>query len=200
MRIVQLRAFQLPTMAALAALLLGACGYPDPAPDSGPIATTTTTTPTPIAGADNFNDGAGKTPIKFPDGLQVIDLKVGTGAVVQAGASVNVQYTGWLSDGTKFDSSRDRNNQTLCAILANVQQTQGNCTPVIPGWNEGVPGMKVGGRRRLTIPSALAYGDQGSPPTIPGKATLVFTIELASIEAQPTPAPSTTPTPSPSPS
>jgi FKBP-type peptidyl-prolyl cis-trans isomerase FkpA len=196
MRIVHLRAFQLPTIAALAALLLAACGYPDPAPDRGPVATTTTTTPTPIAGADDFNDGAGKTPIKFPDGLQVVDLKVGTGAVVPAGASVDVQYTGWLSNGTKFDSSRDRNNQSLCAILANVQQAQGNCTPVIPGWNEGVPGMKVGGRRKLTIPSALAYGDQGSPPTIPGGATLVFTIELVDIAAQP----STSPTPSPSPS
>src|SRR6266487_2988119 len=113
------RAFPMAATAALAALLVTACGYPDPSPDNGPVATTATTTPTPVAGADEFNDGAGRTPVKFPDGLQVLDLKTGDGPTVPAGASVSVQYTGWLaSNGQKFDSSRDR-GEALCAILAN---------------------------------------------------------------------------------
>jgi FKBP-type peptidyl-prolyl cis-trans isomerase len=186
--------------ATAGAFAVAACGYPDPNSSNGPVAGTVQTTPTPVAGADNFNEGAGKTPIKFPDGLQIVDLKIGDGATVPAKATVKVQYTGWLaSDGTKFDSSRDRGNQALCAILTNTQ-SQGDCTPVIPGWNEGVPGMKVGGRRKLIIPPALAYGDQGSPPTIPGGATLVFTVELVSIQGTPSPTPSASPSTSPSPS
>jgi FKBP-type peptidyl-prolyl cis-trans isomerase len=185
---------------ALSLLLVASCGYPDPAPERGPSASVGETTPPPSAGADDFNEGSDKTPVKFPDGLQYIDLKVGSGATVQPGASVNVQYTGWLaSNGQKFDSSRDRGGQTLCAILADVQQPQGDCTPVIPGWNEGVPGMKVGGRRKITMPPALGYGDQGTGP-IPANSTLVFTVELVSIAAQPSPGPAGAAAPSPSPS
>src|SRR5436190_16350286 len=127
----------------LLAALLTACGYPDPAPDNGPVATTQETTPTPVNGGDDFNEASNRTPVKFPDGLQYIDLKAGTGPVVPEGATVSVQYTGWLaSNGTKFDSSRDR-NEPLCVILAQgAQQPQGGCTPVIVGWDEGVPGMK----------------------------------------------------------
>lgn len=198
-RPMELRPLRLAAAVAAAVVALTACGYPDPNPESGPVATTTQTTPTPAAGADDFAEGAGQTPVKFPDGLQVLDLKTGDGATVPAGATVKVQYTGWLaSNGTKFDSSRDRGNQPLCAILTSTQG-QGECTSVIPGWNEGVPGMKVGGRRKLTIPPSLGYGAQGSPPVIPPNSTLVFTIELVSIVSTATPAPSPTTSPSPSP-
>jgi peptidylprolyl isomerase len=179
---------------AIAVLVAGACGYPDPTPAGGPPAAVSTTTPTPTAGGDAFHEGDGRTYVKFPDGLQFLDLKVGTGQTVPANATVDVQYTGWLSDGTLFDTSRQPGRDVLCAILVNTQSTVGNCTPVIPGWNEGVPGMKVGGRRKLIIPPALGYGAQGAPPTIPANATLVFTVELVSIVTTATPPP-----PSPSP-
>jgi FKBP-type peptidyl-prolyl cis-trans isomerase len=184
----------------LLAVVLTACGYPDPAPDNGPVATTQETTPTPVNGGDDFNEGSNRTPVKFPDGLQYIDLKTGTGPVVPEGATVSVQYTGWLaSNGTKFDSSRDRNNEALCVILSQgTQQPQGDCTPVIVGWDEGVPGMKVGGRRKLIIPPALGYGDQAQGP-IPAGSKLVFTVELLSIVAQPTPTPSRAAKPTPTP-
>ena len=193
-------ALHLAATGVLAAFLVTACGYPDPTPDNGPVAGTSTSTPTAAPGADDFNEGDNKKPVTFPDGLQIIDLKVGTGATVPAAASVSVQYTGWLaSNGQKFDSSRDHNNQPLCAILdRSAQQQQGDCTPVIPGWDEGVPGMKVGGRRKLIIPPALGYGNQAQGP-IPANAKLVFTIELQSIVATPTPTPAATPRPSASP-
>jgi peptidylprolyl isomerase len=149
------------------------------------------TTPTPAAGADAFNEGSGKTPVRFPSGLQELDLKVGTGDVVQPGATTMVDYTGWLNNGTKFDSSRDRGQQ-LCVILAAGQQ-QGNCTSVIDGWNQGVPGMRVGGRRKLIIPPSLGYGPNATGP-IPANSTLVFTIELASIVTNKPPPPSPSPT------
>jgi FKBP-type peptidyl-prolyl cis-trans isomerase len=185
--------------AALVALFAAGCGYPDPPASSGPVAAVgaTTPTPTPQAGADDFHQGDGKQFVKFPDGLQVLDLKVGTGQTVPGGSTVRVQYTGWLSNGTQFDSSRQPGRTDLCAILVNTQSTQGDCTPVIPGWNEGVPGMKIGGKRKIIIPPALAYGTQGAPPTIPANATLVFTIELTALVTTATPPPAT---PSPSPS
>lgn len=190
--------------AGLAALLVTACGYPDPSPSNGgPVAAVPTTGPSQATGGDNFNEGAGRTPIKFPDGLQILDLKVGDGDTVKAGATIKAQYTGWLSNGTKFDSSADHGGTPLCAILSNTQQQSGDCTTVIAGWTEGVPGMKVGGRRKLTIPASLGYGDQGVQGVIPPGATLVFTVQVDSIVSQttptPTPSPSATPTPSPSP-
>jgi FKBP-type peptidyl-prolyl cis-trans isomerase FkpA len=183
-------------MAALAVVLVGACGYPDPNPAKGPVANAAATTPEGQAGGDDFHAGDNKTPVKFPDGLQVIDLKTGTGDIVPAGATVTVQYTGWLSDGTMFDTSRQAGRDPLCVILANTQDTVGNCTPVITGWNEAVPGMRVGGMRKMILPPALGYGAQGQPPTIPANATLVFTVELLSIVTTATPPPST-PAPSP---
>ena len=173
----------------LAAAALAACGYPAPGATNGPAAAVSTTTPTPTGVTDNFNEGAGKTPVKFPDKLQFIDLKVGTGPAAAPGDTVRVHYTGWLANGNKFDSSRDR-GQPFDVTLGQGQ--------VIPGWDEGIPGMKVGGRRKLIIPPKLAYGDQGQPPTIPAKATLYFTVELVAITAHASPSPSS-PAPTPSP-
>ncbi len=189
------RALISAAITALAVLVLAGCGYPDPNQGAGPAASVGETTPTPQAGADDFHDGAGKQAVKFPDGLQFLDLKAGTGDIVPTGATVKVQYTGWLSDGRQFDTSRQQGRDTLCAILVNTQQASGDCTPVIPGWNEGIPGMKVGGKRKLTIPPSLAYGDQGAPPAIPAKATLVFTVEVVSIVTTATPPPAPAPSP-----
>ncbi len=175
------------TAAVLGGLLsLSACGYPDPTPNQGPQAGVQAATPTPSPGADSFSTGADQTPVKYPDGLQYVDVKAGTGAQVKKGDQISVQYTGWLSNGTKFDSSRDRKTPFDLAIGAGQ---------VIPGWDEGVPGMKVGGIRRLVIPPALAYGAQGSPPTIPANSTLVFLVEVVADKG---PAPSPSPSASPS--
>jgi FKBP-type peptidyl-prolyl cis-trans isomerase len=170
-------------VAALGVFLFVACGYPDPTVDSGPVATTTVAPPSSTAGGDDFAAGANKTPIKLPDGLQYADVKVGDGAVVGKTDTVSVQYTGWLmANGKKFDSSRDRGEP----FEVQLGQHQ-----VISGWDEGIPGMKVGGQRRLTLPPALAYGDQGAPPTIPAKATLVFLVEVLSTKPTPSPSPTT---------
>ncbi|MBL0177264.1 MAG: FKBP-type peptidyl-prolyl cis-trans isomerase [Ignavibacteria bacterium] len=106
-------------------------------------------------------------------GLQYVDLVVGKGAAPVKGKTVRVHYTGTLTNGKKFDSSRDRKEPFEFVI-----GTGG----VIKGWDEGVMSMKVGGRRKLIIPSDLAYGDRGMPPTIPAKATLVFDVELLGIK------------------
>jgi FKBP-type peptidyl-prolyl cis-trans isomerase len=97
------------------------------------------------------------------------DLKVGDGAEAKEGATVKVHYTGTLKSGKKFDSSLDRNEPFEFTIGGGG---------VIKGWDKGVVGMKVGGKRKLTIPYDLAYGDAGKPPDIPPRATLVFEIEL----------------------
>ncbi|MCU0655062.1 MAG: FKBP-type peptidyl-prolyl cis-trans isomerase [Polyangiaceae bacterium] len=100
-------------------------------------------------------------------------MKVGTGAEAKEGSAVKVHYTGTLKNGTKFDSSLDRGDPFSFTI------GQGQ---VIKGWDQGVVGMKVGGKRKLTIPHELGYGERGSPPKIPGKATLLFEIELLAVE------------------
>jgi peptidylprolyl isomerase len=111
--------------------------------------------------------------VVLPDGLKYVDLKVGKGALPQAGQTVRVHYVGWLLDGTKFDSSRDRNEPFTFAL------GEGQ---VIPGWDEGVKTMRVGGLRRLIVPPKLGYGDQGAGDKIPPGATLVFEVELLGIE------------------
>lgn len=108
-------------------------------------------------------------------GLKYHDFVVGTGAQPQAGQMVSVDYTGWLTDGTKFDSSFD--HKPSAPIQFPIGQHH-----VIPGWDEGVMSMKVGGKRQLVIPSDLAYGDKGRPPRIPPKSTLVFEVELVGVQ------------------
>lgn len=106
------------------------------------------------------------------DKLKIVDTKVGKGTAAKKGDQVTVNYTGWLTDGTKFDSSVDR-NQPFTFNLGGGQ--------VIPGWDQGVVGMKVGGVRKLTIPPALGYGAQGAGGVIPPNATLVFEVTLLKI-------------------
>lgn len=105
-------------------------------------------------------------------GLQIEEITVGEGAVAEAGNTVTVHYTGWLTDGTKFDSSRDRNDAFVFPLGARR---------VISGWDEGVAGMRVGGVRKLTIPPALGYGARGAGGVIPPNATLVFEVELLGV-------------------
>ena len=102
-------------------------------------------------------------------GLEIEDQIVGDGEEAIAGQTVEVHYTGWLTDGTKFDSSHDR-DQTFSFKLGGGQ--------VIAGWDQGVAGMKIGGSRKLTIPPDLGYGERGAGGVIPPNATLVFKVEL----------------------
>ena len=104
--------------------------------------------------------------------LKVEEIEVGTGAEAVKGQPVSVHYTGWLVDGTKFDSSHDR-GEPLQFALGRGQ--------VIKGWDQGVLGMRVGEKARLVVPPSLGYGKRGSPPEIPGDATLDFTVTLNKI-------------------
>lgn len=107
-------------------------------------------------------------------GLVIEELVIGAGGAAAAGQRVSVHYTGWLTDGKKFDSSKDRNDPFGFSLGAGH---------VIRGWDEGVQGMKVGGKRKLTIPPVLGYGAHGAGGVIPPDATLVFEVELLAIEA-----------------
>ena len=110
--------------------------------------------------------------IKTPSGLVIEDLIVGSGDPAKAGQRVNVHYTGWTTDGKKFDSSLDR-GQPFSFSLGRGE--------VIRGWDEGVAGMKVGGKRKLTIPPDLGYGARGAGNVIPPNATLLFEVELLAV-------------------
>ena len=123
-----------------------------------------TTAPTKVTG-----DG-----VKTESGLQYWDIRVGTGAVAKSGDKVKVHYTGWLTTGKKFDSSVDANSPFDFTIGAG---------DVIKGWDEGVTGMKVGGKRQLRIPPELGYGASGTPGgPIPPNATLIFDIRLLAVK------------------
>ncbi len=105
--------------------------------------------------------------------LVIEDLETGTGETASSGHTVTVHYTGWLEDGSKFDSSLDRNTPFDFKLGAGH---------VIQGWDEGVVGMQVGGKRRLTIPSEMGYGAQGAGGVIPPGATLIFEVELLAVD------------------
>lgn len=110
--------------------------------------------------------------ITTASGLVIEELKLGEGGEACAGKNVSVHYTGWLTDGSKFDSSVDRNDPFEFSLGRGF---------VIPGWDEGVAGMRVGGKRKLTIPPHLGYGEYGAGGVIPPNATLVFEVELLGI-------------------
>ncbi len=115
--------------------------------------------------------------VKNPSGLRYIDQTVGSGAEAVSGKNVSVHYTGWLNDGkdapgTKFDSSKDRGQPFSFPLGGGM---------VIKGWDEGVAGMKIGGKRRLLIPSTLGYGSAGAGGVIPPNADLIFDVELLGV-------------------
>jgi FKBP-type peptidyl-prolyl cis-trans isomerase len=130
-----------------------------------PVSKVDPNVPTPVQGAGTTT----------PTGLQYWDIKQGTGTTAEAGQKVEVQYTGWLTNGHKFDSSVGT-GRNFAFMLGQGQ--------VIKGWDEGVAGMKVGGKRQLRIPPPLAYGDRGFPGAIPAGSTLVFDVELMGVAAQ----------------
>jgi FKBP-type peptidyl-prolyl cis-trans isomerase len=106
-------------------------------------------------------------------GLKYVDQKVGDGDEAKSGDTVTVHYTGWLTDGKKFDSSVDRNQPFTFRLGA---------SQVIEGWDKGVAGMKVGGKRKLTIPPGLAYGNRAVGGVIPPNSTLIFEVELLGVK------------------
>ena len=128
---------------------------------------------TPNASAANGAAAAAGTTITTASGLQYVVVKEGDGAVAKAGQTVSVHYTGWLTNGTKFDSSVDRGQPFQFNLGAGQ---------VIKGWDEGVAGMKIGEKRKLIIPPNLGYGDRGAGNVIPPNATLVFDVELLGVQ------------------
>lgn len=123
--------------------------------------------PIPSPAVDNATDSAKNYP-----GFKVEDLKIGTGSAVKSGDRIKINYLGTLTDGKKFDSSYDRGVPF---------ETQIGVGQVIKGWDLGVLGMKVGGKRKLTIPPELGYGEKGAGEVIPPNATLIFEVELVAI-------------------
>ena len=115
----------------------------------------------------------GGTEVTTASGLKYVDLVEGTGATPQRGQTVTVHYTGTLTNGKKFDSSVDRGTPAEYKI---------GVGEVIKGWDEGIMSMKVGGKRKLTIPANLGYGPMGRPPNIPGNSTLLFDVELLGVK------------------
>jgi FKBP-type peptidyl-prolyl cis-trans isomerase len=109
-----------------------------------------------------------------PPSLQIEDLKEGTGPGVKKGDTVHVHYVGWFKSGKKFDSSHDHDPDEPLKLTVGRRE-------VIKGWEEGLIGMKVGGKRKLIIPPDLAYGEEGRPPVIPPNAELTFELELVKI-------------------
>lgn len=132
---------------------------------------TTTAVKEAVPPATDYAEVTGDT-VTTESGLKYIEIKVGEGKTPTAGQNIQVHYTGWLTDGKKFDSSVDRGEPF---------QFQIGIGRVIKGWDEGVMSMKEGGKRRLIIPSQLAYGERGAGGVIPPNATLIFDVELLKV-------------------
>jgi peptidylprolyl isomerase len=145
---------------AVVALLVAGCARPLPRP-----------APPPVAGEERT---------QFM--MRYVEVQPGTGAAAEPGKCFYVHYTGWLTDGTKFDSSRDTTREGKPRTPLAFEQGR---RTVISGWDAGFEGMRVGGKRRLIIPYQLAYGEKGRPPVIPPKATLVFDVELMDVRDAP---------------
>jgi FKBP-type peptidyl-prolyl cis-trans isomerase len=161
-------------LALIAVVALSGCGAPaqTAAPTStAPAASSTQPTEPATAQATTPAEVAAPAAAPVAKGLIIKDVVVGKGAVAKAGDKVTVNYTGWLTDGKKFDSSIGK---------APFEFTLG-AGQVIPGWDQGVAGMKVGGKRKLTIPADLGYGAQGAGGVIPPNATLLFDVELLKV-------------------
>ncbi len=140
---------------------------------------------TPLAGACALRRGGERLPSAIPAApgpvrtqyvMRYVEVAAGAGAPAEPGQVYAVHYTGWLRDGRKFDSSRDRGQP--------IKFEQGR-RRVIPGWDAGFEGMRVGGRRRFFIPYQLAYGVKGRPPRIPPRSELIFDVELVGVEPAP---------------
>ena len=161
----------IPAILALLGLVMGTQAQ---AQDAAPAASTpaagsaATAVPTPVAKKKKAEPKV----VTTPSGLKYQVLKRGSGAFATAGQTVSVHYTGWLTDGTKFDSSVDRGQPFQFTLGAGQ---------VIKGWDEGVAGMRVGEKRKLTIPPDLGYGPNGAGSVIPPNATLVFDVELLGV-------------------
>jgi peptidylprolyl isomerase len=151
------------TVIVTLAIALASLAAAQTAPAQKAPATPAASGPTKVTGA----------PTKTASGLEYWDIKVGAGAVAQSGQHVKVDYTGWLTNGTKFDSSVGTGRPFDFMLGAGR---------VIKGWDEGVAGMKVGGKRQLRIPPDLAYGAAGHPPQIPRNSTLIFDVELVDVK------------------
>jgi peptidylprolyl isomerase len=166
-----------------ASLLLSACGGAPGRPGASPAAAqrpavTMAAEPALTALVNPPGTPAVGGALRTLHALQYVDIRVGTGDTLRPRQCVYAHYTGWLPDGTKFDSSRDtaRTGEPRDPISF----AQG-ARRVIPGWDYGFDGMQVGGVRRLVIPFPLGYGERGSPPVIPERATLVFDVELLAV-------------------
>src|SRR5438093_11026963 len=167
-------------MCLLGVLLVGDGGCQQSS-NSGSTSSSTTTTsasassPAPAASNPEPSTEAGGqasgAEVTLPNGLKYVDVKVGDGGLAESGMSIQVHYTGWLLNGTKFDSSLDHGQPFTFKLGAGE---------VIRGWDEGVKGMRVGGKRKLTIPPDLGYGAQANG-AIPANSTLVFDVELLAV-------------------
>jgi len=156
-------------VAAAAALLTAACGGSGGQQASAASGTSDFGT---CAAAADYDSTAVQT---RADGLRLQDFEEGSGPAASRGDTVSVNYTGCLTDGTKFDSSYDRKEPFQFVLGTGM---------VIPGWDEGLEGMKPGGERRLVIPSDLAYGSRGAGGVIPPNATLIFDVKLVSVNGR----------------